>query len=81
MDLREIIGTHQPDKAGQGEAFAQRGQCIDGITRTEAGLDPGNLDSGVMGGVDGVVEPLAKRRHAIGRFQRVLRRHQPPHFV
>jgi len=80
-DLRQIVGAHQPDETGARKAPLQRVQRVGGIAGAEPRLDIGHLDALVGHHRGGGRHPIGERRHAADRFQRVLRRDQPPDLV
>lgn len=81
IHLPEIVGAHQPDKAGRGKASPQHGDRIGRKARPEARLDVAHLDLAAACRGCGPGQTLAKGSHAARRLQRILRRDEPPDFV
>ena len=81
FDLRQVVGAHQPDEGVARKAAGQRGERIGGIAGAEPALDVGDADAPVPGDGARAVEPARQLGHSGAGFQRVLRRHQPPHLV
>lgn len=82
MNLRQIVRPHQPNETIGRAARYQFFKGIGSIPRAKLGLDIADVNSG-NGGRDGAsgIHAFLKRGHAVGRFERILRRHQPPHFI
>jgi len=80
-ELREIVGTHQPDEASPRKAAFQRAQRVGGVTRAQPRLDIGNPDALVADDRRGGCDAVGERRHAVDRLQRILRRDEPPDLV
>src|ERR1051325_1099536 len=81
-ELHEVIATHQPDETRPRKAPPQRLYGVRGVGGAELGFDIADPDSAVGGGdFPGLLQPLGERRHPGDRFERVLRRHQPPDFI
>ncbi len=81
--LHQIVGAHQPDKPATRKAPDQPFKRVGGIIRAaEPVFDIGDADALVSGrDLPRLPQALGEWRHARDRFQRVLRRHHPPHFV
>ena len=80
-DLRQIVGTHEPDEAGPREAALQLAKGVGGIMCAKLRFEVEHLDAPVVGELRRGVETPLERGHAAHRFERVLRRDQPPHLV
>ena len=83
MDLGEVVATHEPDKPQPRKPATQDLQGVSGVVRPAQPIfEIADDDAPVPGGgLPRLLEPDRKGRHAGNRFQRVLRRHQPPHLV
>src|SRR5215472_12390394 len=80
--LRQIVGAHQPNEAKLRKALLQLPQRIGGKARPEPRLEIGRLDTRMVrcqGSGGG--EAVGQGGHALHRFQRVLRRDEPPDLV
>lgn len=78
IDLGQIIGAHQPDKPRLGDPFLQGAYRIDRVTSAERGFDIGRQNGRMTRHRFGARQSVRRRRHARIRFQRILRRYQPP---
>ena len=82
MNLQQVVGPHQPHETRPGLGPRQGRQGISSIAGPTdlfkiADPDPGLCRCHVFCRR----HPACEFRHAVGRFQRILRRHQPPHLV
>ena len=80
-ELRQIVRPHQPHKVAFGPAQDELAKRIDRETRAQFALNRADPDWGPAGLSARRSETLGERRHACSRFQRISRRHQPPHFI
>ena len=80
-DLREVVGTHKPDKAGVRKPPPELGERIGRVAGSEPSLEVGDGDPGMPHQGSRTGEALLEGRHALDRLQGVLRRHQPPDLV
>lgn len=81
MELRQIVASHQPDKASAGVASNQRTQTFHGKTRAQLALDRGYANRGTAGHRACRSDPRRQWRHARRRLEHVTGRDQPPHLV
>ena len=77
-ELGKDVRTHDPDEILFRETVEQRRHGVDGIACAKAGLDIGNDDPGIACDFPCRCQSIREGRHAAGRFQRILRRDQPP---
>jgi hypothetical protein len=76
--LRQIVGTHQPDKTRAREVSLQLRDGIHRIICAKPRFEIEHLDAGMPGEASRDVDTPLEGGHAARRLQRVLRRHQPP---
>lgn len=82
VNLQKIVGPHQPHEAMLALNVRQPGQGIRRILRAQPRFGVTDMNARVGGGnLLGSGKPFLIGRHAVRRLERVLRRHQPPHFV
>lgn len=82
VELQQIVRPHQPDEPDVRIRFLQRGDRIRRELSSVPRFKVGNDDPRI-GGCDGfgAGEPAVEGGHAFLRFQRILRRNEPPHLV
>src|SRR5215469_7359390 len=80
-DLRQIISAHQPNESGPRKARLQGVQRVDREYRAKPAFEVQDPDARMAYQGARAGQPLFRGRHALGLLERVLRRHQPPHFV
>ena len=80
MELREVIGPHQPNKPHTGIQRHQPRQSLRRVARAKLGFEARHLDARIM---HHLARPRDTTRHRRGAllFQRVTRAYQPPHTV
>src|SRR6185312_4787766 len=77
----EIVAAHQPGEIELWEAALQRLERIDGVLRAQSALDVHHDDARVARYRPGVNDAVGERSQPGAAFERILRRHQPPHVV
>ena len=60
MELREIIGAHDPDKMHAGNAAAQVNDRVDSITRADDSFETADIDTRIVGDFARGLGALAK---------------------
>lgn len=81
MELREIVGAHQPDEAMLGIQARQFGERIGGVAGLEPLLDRGDPDRRMPRHHPRRCHARPKRRHPRLVLQRIAGRDEPPHLV
>lgn len=81
MELRQIVGAHQPDEAVIGVQPGQLGERIGGVARLDPLLDRRDADRRMPGYRTGGGHARLERGHAGLVLQGVAGRDHPPHFV
>lgn len=80
VQLRQVIGAHQPDKAHLWIKAPQVPKGLGGVTRAKLRLDPRDLHPRMPHDRPRMCQPILERRGSAG-LQRIAGRHQPPHPV
>lgn len=81
VDLRQIIGAHDPNEAHPREKRGQVAQGLRRVDRAQQPLDVGGADVPVVRRRLGRAQPLIEGRHARLGFERILWGDQPPDLV
>jgi len=81
MKLDQIVGTDEKHEIVFRPGFFQGAYCFGGIAGAVIPLEVRDADAGIIGAGLGGREAGLVGRHALIRFQRVLRRYQPPNLV
>jgi len=81
IEFDEIVGAHQPDETDLRHASPQGANRIDCVTSAQRALDIGYADRGASRHSSRAGQSRRQWRHAGIGFERILRRHQPPHSV
>lgn len=82
VNLQQIVRAHQPDEAVLSLDIRQLCQRVGRVSGAEPRFGIADMNTGIGGGnLFGSRHALFERGHAVGGFQRVLRRDQPPHLV
>src|SRR3546814_5431596 len=78
VELRQIIGPHQPDEPPLGVSADQRAEGFYRISGAEPLFDRGRANRRAARHHLRGTEARPKRGHAFPGLQRIARRHQPP---
>ena len=82
MYLQQVIGAHQPDKPVFPLHIGKPGERVRRIAGAKPGFRIRDVNTAVGGGdFLSRLKPAFIIRHAFRRFQRILRRYQPPDLV
>ena len=78
MELREIVGTHDPDKTQLRRAATQEIDSVDSIAGSNDGFETADVDARIVGDALRGLRPLGERTQAVVVLQRIARRQEPP---
>ena len=81
LEIGEVVGTHDPDKAVARVAAAQLADGVGAVLAVKAPFEITHPDQRVAREAARRRQTLFERRHAARGLQRILRRHQPPNFI
>src|SRR5665213_4345581 len=81
MELREIVGAHDPDQAQAGGAAAQISNRVECVSDANDSFETTDVDARIVGHPARRLGALAEIVQAAMILERVARRHQPPYPV
>ena len=81
MELREIVGAHDPYEAQAGSAAAQIIDRVDSVTCSDDGFETGDVDARIGGHVASRCARSSSSCRSAIVLQRIAGRHQPPDAV
>jgi hypothetical protein len=81
MELRKIVGPHQPHEVQPGPAPHERAQRIDCVARAQIALDRGDSNRRAPRLRPGRGEAGMERGHGLAVLERIAGRDKPPHLV
>ena len=81
MELNEVVRAHDPHEMDARRAAPDPSEGLIGKARADAGLDVRNTDARTGDEAPRRLDPRLERRKFLLRFERIARRHQPPHAI
>ena len=78
MELRQIVGAHDPDKAHIGAPASQIGNGVEGVACSDDSLETTDIDPRIFGHRPRRSGTLAEIVQRARILERVTRRNQPP---
>ena len=81
VDPSQVVGAQQPDKATQRCAPPEAGNGVRCEPCPKVGLESGDRDPCTSGKLSSPPQPLGEGQHAAHRFEWIVRRYEPPHFM
>jgi len=81
MNLRQIVGTHEPDETAIRKPDDQFPQRFSRESAADLGFDVGHSNVWMIAHDPGLFQAFMEWGHPDAGFQRILWRDHPPHFV